>query len=104
MRVGGELRMVTAFLSRHFSYCFIRRTPCSHPVPNQTLDEKVTFRFLNFDNLLAYQPLIYGKPVWVVVISGLGDTGAKGWMTGSFLGAKVQKNVALPISEQVREK
>ena len=68
------------------------------------MDEKVTFRFLNFDNLLAYQPLIYGKPVWVVVISGLGDTGAKGWMTGSFLGAKVQKNVALPISEQVREK
>jgi len=34
-------------------------------------------------------------------MSGLGTPGPAGWKTGSFLGAKVQKNVALPISEQV---
>ena len=62
----------------------------SRQLEGQEVEEKVTFRFLNFDNLLAYQPLVYGKPVWVVVISGLGDFTPKGWMTGCFLGAKVQ--------------
>ena len=70
-------------------------------VQDQHVNDKVTFRLVNFDNLLAYQPLVYGKPVWVVVVCGLGGHGSKGWHGGSFLAAKVQKNVALPISEQV---
>ncbi len=70
----------------------------SRPVEKHQLGDKVTFRMIDFQDLLAYKPLVYGKRVWVVVVSGCGD---QDWRQGSFLGAKVVSQVALPISEHV---
>ena len=62
------------------------------------LDDKVTFRLLNFDNMLQYEPLTYGRSVWMVVISG---DGSQSWKSGSLMGARVTSSVGVKISEHV---
>ncbi|GMI00921.1 hypothetical protein TrLO_g12166 [Triparma laevis f. longispina] len=62
------------------------------------VDDKVTFRILNFDNMLQYLPLTYGAAVWIVVTSG---DGSQNWRNGSLLGAKVTSTVGVKISEHV---
>ena len=67
-------------------------------VDNFNVNDNVTFRVLNFDNMLQYLPLTYGAAVWMVVCSG---DGSQNWRSGALLGAKVTSTVGVKISEHV---
>jgi len=69
----------------------------TRPVPSQSLGDKVTFRLINFKDQLAYAPIRFGQPVWMVITSGCGDDN---WRSGSFLGGRPVAEVSLPITEQ----